>query len=68
MLESQQSTRSTGSSGVLVPGNIQRAWDWREGLPTDVTGAEIIKKLRVELARDLSLALLEESGDVPMDG
>ena len=55
-----------GSSGVLIAGNVQRGWDWREGLHRNVTGADVLKLLRVGLARDLSLAELDQGGDIIM--
>lgn len=67
MLESHPSTRSIGSSGVLVSGNVQRGWDWREGLPRNVKGSDVLRRLRVTLAKELSLALLEEGSEVVME-
>ena len=70
MLESAR-TRSTsgsgsaGSSGVLVsrPGEgvrksnsaYERGWDWRAGLAEESRGEDILRMLRLGLARGLSL-------------
>ncbi|OJI88704.1 hypothetical protein ASPTUDRAFT_135239 [Aspergillus tubingensis CBS 134.48] len=53
---------SVGSSGVLVPRadadspttSTERGWDWRAGLPEDATGEDILRILRVGLAKGLS--------------
>ncbi|RAK77117.1 putative nuclear pore complex subunit Nup85 [Aspergillus fijiensis CBS 313.89] len=54
---------SAGSSGVLVPrlnaekgaaAPHDRGWDWRAGLPDDVTGEDIMRVLRLGLARGVS--------------
>ncbi|PYH42220.1 putative nuclear pore complex subunit Nup85 [Aspergillus saccharolyticus JOP 1030-1] len=53
---------SAGSSGVLVPrwnsakgGTVhERGWDWRAGLPDDVAGEDILRTLRLGLARGVS--------------
>ncbi|KAL4897461.1 hypothetical protein BDV59DRAFT_167770 [Aspergillus ambiguus] len=58
---------STSSSGVLVPrmnegrrDNAQeRGWDWRAGLPSDVKGEDVLRMLRLGLARGLSFGALE---------
>jgi hypothetical protein len=55
MLESELPSRSMGSSGILVPVNIKRGWDWRNGLPRDVKGADVLKELRVGLAKQLAM-------------
>lgn len=56
MLESGPPSRSMGSSGVLVSGNIKRGWDWRSGLPREVKGAEVLRELRLGLAKQLAMA------------
>jgi hypothetical protein len=50
---------SVGSSGVLVPGpgeksSADRGWDWRAGLPENAKGEDILRMLRLGLARGLS--------------
>lgn len=57
---------SAGSSGVLVPrpgdgvrksgsGAYERGWDWRVGLTEESRGEDILRMLRLGLARGLSL-------------
>lgn len=53
---------SAGGSGVLVSrpgdsdekGESERGWDWRAGLPEDAKGEDVLRILRVGLARKLS--------------
>ncbi|KAJ5213058.1 hypothetical protein N7449_000227 [Penicillium cf. viridicatum] len=49
---------SVGSSGVLVPAlgdkAADRGWDWRAGLPETAKGEDILRMLRLGLARGLS--------------
>lgn len=51
---------SIGSSGVLVsrPGDVARGWDWRVGLPEAIKGEDVLRSLRLGLARGLSLGAL----------
>jgi hypothetical protein len=57
---------SAGSSGVLVPrpgdrdGNAGsvRGWDWRVGLPEGTRGEDVLRMLRLGLARGLSVGAL----------
>lgn len=58
--------RSVGSSGVLVPrsdsqnqkSQVKRGWDWRDGVHEDITGEEILRMLRLQLAKGLSFGAL----------
>ena len=51
---------SVGSSGVLVPrsdaeaATTERGWDWRARLPEDAAGEDILRILRLGLAKGLS--------------
>ncbi|PWY77098.1 hypothetical protein BO70DRAFT_363644 [Aspergillus heteromorphus CBS 117.55] len=53
---------SVGSSAVLVPradgeaavSSEKRGWDWRAGLPEDITGDDILRILRLGIAKGLS--------------
>lgn len=50
---------SAEGSGVLVPGRsegaqAEREWDWRAGLGEDTTGEQVLRMLRLGLARGLS--------------
>ncbi|KAF7594389.1 hypothetical protein BBP40_009370 [Aspergillus hancockii] len=54
---------SAGSSGVLVPrggGSAyhERGWDWRAGLQEDTKGQEVLRMLRLGLAKGLSYGAL----------
>ncbi|KIW19360.1 hypothetical protein PV08_03655 [Exophiala spinifera] len=55
--------KSAGSSGVLVPSQNNdgpRGWDWRARFKgKDVTGAEVVRTLRIGLAEELSLVELD---------
>lgn len=55
---------SVGSSGVLVPrpgdqeAGRARGWDWRAGLPETTKAEDVLRMLRLGLARGLSLGAL----------
>ncbi|PYH90375.1 nuclear pore complex subunit Nup85 [Aspergillus ellipticus CBS 707.79] len=56
---------SVGSSGVLVPradsdGLVpeKRGWDWRAGLPEDMAGEDVLRLLRLGIAKGLSSGAL----------
>jgi hypothetical protein len=55
-----QLKQSMGSSGVLVKGNIKRGWDWRRGISASTTGEDVLRILRLGLAKDLAKAWLME--------
>jgi hypothetical protein len=68
MARSEETGRSTGGksvggSGVLVAGgtvkNMERGWDWRAKFKAkEATGADVLKLLRMGIARELSIAEL----------
>jgi hypothetical protein len=71
MIESARKRTMSGSgsvtgSGVLVPrpgdgaqtGSYERGWDWRAALPEDIKGKEVLKMIRLGLARGLSFGAL----------
>ena len=68
MARSEESGRSTGGksvggSGVLVAGgtttDVERGWDWRAQFKgKETTGADVLKLLRMGIARGLSIAEL----------
>ncbi|EEP77290.1 predicted protein [Uncinocarpus reesii 1704] len=66
ILEPQNRSRGTIDSGVLVPrlaggdANVKRGWDWREMVRSDVKGEEILKALRLRLARGLCFGELRD--------
>lgn len=49
---------SVGSSAVLVGADADRGWDWRAGLPESAKGEDILRMLRLGLARGLSQGAL----------
>lgn len=53
MLRSQ-SRHSSEASGVLVNQEVSRAWDWRKGLKGNSTGNDLLKILRLGLAKELA--------------
>jgi hypothetical protein len=57
---SMLASQSMSSSGVLVKGNIKRGWDWRRGISASTTGEDLLRILRLGLAKDLAKAWLIE--------
>jgi hypothetical protein len=60
MLASQLK-QSIESSGVMVKGNVKRGWDWRRGISAGTTGEDLLRILRLGLAKDLARAWLAEA-------
>lgn len=60
MLASQLK-HSIGSSGVMVKGNIKRGWDWRQGISASTKGEDLLRIMRLGLAKDLAKAWLVEA-------
>jgi hypothetical protein len=60
MLASQLK-QSMSSSGVIVRGNVKRAWDWRRGISAGTSGDDLLRILRLGLAQDLAKAWLAEA-------
>ncbi|KAF1966631.1 hypothetical protein BU23DRAFT_517671 [Bimuria novae-zelandiae CBS 107.79] len=54
---------STDSSTVLVKGSgvddVKRAWDWRKGFPRGAKGEDVIRILRLGIAKELGRAFAE---------
>lgn len=59
MLASQLK-QSMASSGVMVKGNIKRGWDWRQGISASTSAEDVLRILRLGLAKDLAKAWLAE--------
>jgi hypothetical protein len=59
MLASQMK-QSMGGSGVLVKGNIKRGWDWRKGASANMKAEDLLRILRLALARALADAWLRD--------
>ncbi|KAF2030508.1 hypothetical protein EK21DRAFT_65304 [Setomelanomma holmii] len=58
-----QDGQSTEGSAVLVRGghvdDSKRGWDWRRGFPRGASGGDIIKVLRLGIAREIGRAFVE---------
>ena len=52
---------SMGSSGVIVPGGEEgkRGWDWRMGVGREVKGEDVLRILRLGLAKEVARAWVE---------
>lgn len=73
MMESE-TRESTGSEGVMIRmvekgdpsqwsnNQIQRGWDWREGVSQDLTAGDLLRRLRLGLAKDIAKAWVEGEG------
>ncbi|KAG9249012.1 hypothetical protein BJ878DRAFT_451230 [Calycina marina] len=59
-----QFKHSMSSSGVLVKGNVKRGWDWRSGATARTTSEDILRMLRLGLAKKLAKAWLVEVDDL----
>jgi hypothetical protein len=53
MLASQMK-QSMAGSGVLVKGNIKRGWDWRKGASANMKAEDLLRMLRLALAKALA--------------
>ncbi|KAI1003708.1 Nucleoporin [Podosphaera aphanis] len=47
-------------AGSRAEGAEKRGWDWREGMVPGITGEDLLKKLRLGLAKDLARTWLSE--------
>lgn len=52
-------TSAVSKSGTAGD-QVQRVWDWRLGLKKDATGEDVLKILRLGLAREMSRVWTEE--------
>ena len=50
---------STENSGVLIPQPYKRAWDWRASLRADCEAEDLLRILRLGLAKEFGRALVE---------
>jgi len=67
MLASQLQKSLSGSSagGALGKINVKRGWDWRTELPAKTKGEDVMRRLRLGLAKDLAgLWLADADGGV----
>jgi len=53
--------RSLGSSGVLVKGgeSMKRGWDWRTGFGREAKGEDVLRMLRLGLAKEVARSWVE---------
>lgn len=61
MLDSE-SSNGTGSSGTLVKPqqDRKRGWDWRNGLAEEAKGEDVLRMLRLGLAKDIARHWISE--------
>ena len=61
MLDSE-SSNGTGSSGALVrpQQDWKRGWDWRNGLAEEAKGEDVLRMLRLGLAKDIARHWISE--------
>ncbi|PHH59973.1 hypothetical protein CDD81_2332 [Ophiocordyceps australis] len=75
-----RSTNSLGSSSYIMSGSsmlasrlqgtlgsgakIERGWDWRRGLMASTKGADVLRRMRLGLAKDLAALWLDEADGV----
>lgn len=61
MVGSSMMASQLKQSGVLGKGNVKRGWDWRRGVEAGMGGDEVVRVLRLGLARDLARAWVVEA-------
>ena len=62
MLDSASSAAS-GSKALIKPDKEERrGWDWRKGLEKDAKGEDVLRILRLGLARDIARHWVVEEG------
>lgn len=49
---------------VAVGGKVNRGWDWRKGWLASTKGADVLRRLRLGLAKDLATLWLEDADGV----
>jgi hypothetical protein len=59
-----QMKKSLSGSAALAKADVKRGWDWRKGLSAGTTGDDILRILRLGLARDLARVWLLEADGV----
>ena len=63
LLDSGTSVASGRSSAALgTAGEVKRGWDWRKGLGKEARGEDILRILRLGLAKDMTRAWVEGNG------
>ncbi|QDS71193.1 hypothetical protein FKW77_010243 [Venturia effusa] len=64
MLNSIESGHLSEGSGVLIPGEIQRGWDWRRGLKKNTKGRDVLRVLRLRLSEAVGEGWASQDSDV----
>lgn len=60
--KSMSANGAIGGSGTLTAGsNVKRGWDWRSGLEAGMKGEDLLRILRLNLARQLATVGLREA-------
>jgi hypothetical protein len=54
MLNSHSTGLNSEGSGVLISGPAKRSWDWRVGLKKDSTPEQLLRVLRLAIAKELA--------------
>jgi len=63
MLESEPSGGMNGSRALIRPEEEEkRGWDWRKGLGEDVKGEDVLRILRLGLAKDIAKHWITSAG------
>jgi len=52
---------STEGSGLLIQGPIQRTWDWRKAMHNDAEPSDVLRILRLGLAKELAKGWIEDA-------
>ncbi|KAH6649925.1 hypothetical protein F5144DRAFT_636218, partial [Chaetomium tenue] len=63
-LVASQLQRSLTGGGALGKVAVKRGWDWRAEVTTKTRGRDVMKRLRLGLAKDLAGLWLEEAGEM----
>lgn len=61
MLDSESSNGVGGSRALVKPPEDQkRGWDWRKGMAADAMGEDVLRILRLGLAKDIARHWISE--------
>ncbi|KAL2142224.1 hypothetical protein VTI28DRAFT_1422 [Corynascus sepedonium] len=64
LVASQLQRSLSGTSGALGKVAVKRGWDWRTGVTAKTRGRDILKRLRLGLAKDLAGLWLAEADEM----
>ena len=54
MIQSESSNKSTSKALVKSQEDVKRGWDWRKGLGEKAKGEDVLRVLRLGLAKDIA--------------